>query len=140
MNKNRKVTLKDILVSKVVRNIAIAVYFWMWARTDYKEYYSMIQSAAGGAIEVFYLFLYMRERKYKKEFFDELAERNLNKCNSICYRILVVIMVALAFTAAAVGHTEAFGTDVIGWILVVSLVVVSVVRVVLYSSIDKKGE
>lgn len=140
MNKNRKVTLKDILVSKVVRNIAIAVYFWMWARTDYKEYYSMIQSASGGAIAVFYVFLYMRERKYKKEFFDELAERNLNKCNSICYRILVVIMVALAFTAAAVGHTEAFGTDVIGWILVVSLVVVSVVRVVLYSSIDKKGE
>lgn len=140
MDKNRKVTLKDILVSKVVRNIAIAVYFWMWARTDYKEYYSMIQSATGGAIAVFYMFLYMRERKYKKEFFDELAERNLNKCNSICYRILVVIMVALAFTAAAVGHTEAFGTDVIGWILVVSLVVVSVVRVVLYSIIDKKGE
>lgn len=137
---NKKVTLRDILVSKVVRNIAIAVYFWMWVRTDYKEYYSMIQSAAGGAIAVFYMFLYSRERKYKKEFFDELAERNLNKCNSICYKILVVIMVALAFTAAVVGHTEAFGTDVIGWILVISLVVVSIVRVILYSAIDKKGE
>ena len=66
MNKNRKVTLKDILVSKVVRNIAIAVYLWMWARTDYKEYYSMIQSATGGAIAVFYIFLYMRERKRLK--------------------------------------------------------------------------
>ena len=54
MNKNRKVTLRDILVSKVVRNIAIAVYFWMWARTDYKESYSMIQSSVGAFLAVFY--------------------------------------------------------------------------------------
>ncbi|WP_026667404.1 hypothetical protein [Butyrivibrio sp. AE2005] len=140
MNKNRKVTLRDILVSKVVRNIAIAVYFWMWARTDYKESYSMIQSSVGAFLAVFYYMLYSRERKYKKECFDELAERNLNKCNAICYKIMAVIMVALAFTAAIVGHTEAFGTDVIGWILVISLVVVSIVRVILYSAIDKKGE
>ena len=53
---------------------------------------------------------------------------------------MAVIMVALAFTAATVGHTKAFGTDVIGWILVISLVVVSIVRVILYSVIDKKGE
>ena len=52
MNKDKKVTLKDILVSKVVRNIAIAVYFWMWARTDYKESYSMIQSSVGIVVVV----------------------------------------------------------------------------------------
>ena len=140
MNKNKKVTLKDILIAKVVRNIAIAVYFWMWVRTDFKESYVMFQSSFGAFLAIFYLGLYKREKKYNKEFFDELAERNLNKCNAICYKIMAVIMVALAFTAAIVGHTETFGTDVIGWILVISLVVVSIVRVILYSAIDKKGE
>ena len=140
MNKNTKVTLKDILVAKVVRNIAIAVYFWMWVRTDFKESYVMFQSSFGAFFAIFYLGLYKREKKYNKEFFDELAERNLNKSNSICYKILSVIMVALAFTAAIVGHDEVSRIDVIGWGLVISLVVVSIVRVILYSAIDKKGE
>ena len=140
MNKNTKVTLKDILVAKVVRNIAIAVYFWMWVRTDFKESYVMFQSSFGAFLAIFYLGLYKREKKYNKEFFDELAERNLNKSNSICYKILSVIMVALAFTAAIVGHDEVSRIDVIGWGLVISLVVVSIVRVILYSAIDKKGE
>ena len=81
MNKNKKVTLKDILIAKVVRNIAIAVYFWMWVRTDFKESYVMFQSSFGAFLAIFYLGLYKREKKYNKEFFDELAERNLNKSN-----------------------------------------------------------
>ena len=140
MNKNTKVTLKDILIAKVVRNIASAVYFWMWVRTDFKESYVMFQSSFGAFLAIFYLGLYKREKKYNKEFFDELAERNLNKSNAICYKILSVIMVALAFTAAIVGHDEVSGIYVIGWGLVISLVVVSIVRVILYSAIDKKGE
>ncbi len=50
---------------------------------------------------VFSAFLAVRERKYKKETVDEMAAANLKRCDSICYKITMVLIVCIAF---CVGH------------------------------------
>ena len=41
MNKNKKVTLLELVATKVIYAVLIAVYYWMWARRDWHDYYEM---------------------------------------------------------------------------------------------------
>ena len=41
---NRKVSLKEIVGTKIVYAVFLVFYFWMWVRTDWKEWYPMLQS------------------------------------------------------------------------------------------------
>lgn len=41
----RKVSLREIVADKIVFAILIALYYWMWARNDWHNYYTSIQYA-----------------------------------------------------------------------------------------------
>ena len=84
---NKKVTLRELLGARLVLAICIAVYYWCWARNDWEDYFSSIQQCVAIFAFLFFCFLAVRERKYKKETVDEMAAANLKRCDSICYKI-----------------------------------------------------
>lgn len=132
-----KVTLKEILVSHVIVAVLIAIYYWCWARNDWHEYYVTIQNTIG--IFVFFLFisLSIRMARYKKEVNDEMAITNLRKCDSICFKITIALIVGIGFLSAILRFR--ISPEIIGYMLMGVLVLISIIRVILFCIIDKKG-
>ena len=40
----KKVSLRELVADKIIFAILIAIYYWMWARNDWKDYYTTIQT------------------------------------------------------------------------------------------------
>lgn len=54
---NKKVTLKELLIARIVLAICIAVYYWCWARNGWESYFSSIQTTAAIFAFLFFCFL-----------------------------------------------------------------------------------
>ena len=111
----------------------------MWARTDWKDWYETVQSMLGVFLFSFFTLQMIRISKYKKEGIDEMAEQNLKRCDSICLKLLVGVMVAVAFGAAILGHANVVSTGFIGWAIVLSILALSIIRTVMFVVMDNKG-
>lgn len=136
---NKKVSLKEIVGTKIVYAIILTSYYWMWVRTDWEDWYLTAQYALGGVLIAFFLFQYVRIKNYKKEGVDEMAEQNLKRCDSICLKLFVGVMVVVAFGAAILGQANAVSTGFIGWTIVLSILVLSIIRTVIFVVMDSKG-
>ena len=132
-----KVTLKEILVSYIIVATLIAIYYWCWARNGWQEYYVSIQNTVG--IVAFFVFvsLSIRMTKYKREVNDEMAIANLRKSDSICLRIIIALIVCIGFLSAILRFR--ISSEIIGYMLMGVLVFISIIRVILFCIIDKKG-
>lgn len=133
----KKVTLKEILASHIVVAILIAIYYWCWARNDWKDYYITIQNTVGILALFIFIEVSIRISKYKKEINDEMAFANLRKCDSICLKILGGLVIFTAFLSAILRFE--ISSEIIGYILIGIIVFISVARAILFSIIDKKG-
>lgn len=133
----KKVSLYELVADKIVFAILIAVYYWMWARNDWKDSYMTIQTIV--VIFSFYYFVSRsrRLRKCKKETPDEMVEANLKRCDSICLKISVGALVLLSFVCAVGRFT--LTTEVIGYCMVGVLIVLAVTRTVIFYLMDQKG-
>jgi len=136
---NKKVSLKEIVGTKVIFAVMMALYYWMWARTDWKDYYQTIQNTIGIFLIVFFLIQAERIRKYKKEGVDEMAEHNLKRCDAICFKLFIAAMIVTAWVCAIIGHINTVNASVVGWIIILSIVVISVIRTILFVIMDSKG-
>ena len=134
---NKKVTLRELLVSRIVLAICIAVYYWCWARNGWENYFRSIQQCVAIFAFMFFCFLAMRERKYKKETVDEMAAENLKRCDSICYKITMVLIVCIAFLSAILRFT--ISSEIIGYMLIGVLVLTAIVRTAVFCYMDAKG-
>ncbi len=81
----------------------------------------------------------VRVSKYKKEQADELAEQNLRRCDSICLKVFIPAMLITAYMGGILGHVNAISTSVIGWIIVMTIFVLSIFRTILFIVMDTKG-
>ena len=133
----KKVSLRELVADKIVFAILIAVYYWMWARNDWKDYYTTIQIVVYAFSFYYFVSRSIQLRKYKKEDTDEMAEANLRRCDKICLRICVAALVLISFLCA-VGRF-AFTTEIIGYCLVGVLVLLSIIRTIIFYFMDKKG-
>ena len=133
----KKVSLRELVADKIIFAILIAMYYWMWARNDWKDTYTTIQNIV--FIFSFYYFVSraIRVKKYKQEAPDEMAETNLKRCDSICLKISVAVFIIIGFTCA-VGRM-ALTTEFIGYCLMAALVLMAVVRTIIFYLMDKKG-
>lgn len=133
----KKVSLRELVADKIIFAVLLAVYYWMWARNDWKDWYTTIQYVV--AVFTFYYFVSraIRVRKYKKEAPDEMAEANLKRCDAICLKIAAALIVVLGFVCAA--GRFALSTEIIGHGLMGTLVVLAVVRTILFCVMDKEG-
>lgn len=133
-----KVTLKELVGARIILAICIAVYYWCWARNGWENYFVSIQNCVAIFAFWFFCFLAVREKKYKKEVMDEMAVTNLRRCDSICYKMLIVSIVCIGFLSAILRFT--ISSEVIGYMLMGILVLVSIIRMVLFCYMDAKGE
>lgn len=133
----KKVSLRELVADKIVFAILIAVYYWMWARDDWNDYYTTIQNIVCIFTICYFVSRSIRLRKYKKEIPDEMAEVNLKRCDAICLRISAVALILISFVCAA--GRFALTTEIIGYCLVGVLVLLSVIRTVIFYFMDKKG-
>lgn len=136
---NKKVSLKEIVGTKIVYAIILTSYYWMWARTDWKSWYETVQYALAVFLFSFFVIQMIRISKYKKEGVDEMAEQNLKRCDAICLKIFVGVMVVVAFLAAILGHINAVSTGTIGWVIILSILTLSVIRTIMFIIMDSKG-
>ncbi len=132
-----KVTLKEILASHIIIAILIAIYYWCWARNDWKGYYVTIQNTIGILAFFFFIAESIRMSKYKKEVNDEMAIANLRKSASICFKILVMLIIFIAFLSAILRFE--ISSEIIGYVLMGVIVFISIARVILFNIIEKKG-
>lgn len=134
---NKKVTMRELVGVRIVLAVCIAVYYWCWARNDWHDYYTTITNVVAAFVIWFFVFLASRERKYKKEVADELVVANLRRCDSICYKITMMLIVCVGFLSAILRF--AISSEVIGYMLMSILVLMSIVRTILFCYMDKKG-
>ena len=134
---NRKVTLTELLIARIVLAICIALYYWCWARNGRESYFSSIQTTIAIFAFLFFCFLGVRERKYKKEVVDEMAAVNLKRCDSVCYKITMVLIVCIGFLSAILRFD--ISPEAIGYLLMGVLVLTSIIRTILFCYMDAKG-
>lgn len=131
----KKVTLRELVATKIVYALLLVTYYWMWARRDWHDYYSWIQYAVAAFTIVFFLLQSDRVRKYKKEESDELSELNLKKVDVICFKIAIALLIGAAFLGAA----EVVSGIVLGYIIMFWVLGISIVRTILFYLMDVKG-
>ena len=54
----KKVSLRELVADKIIFSILIAMYYWMWARNDWKDYYTTVQNVIF-AFSFYYLSSYI---------------------------------------------------------------------------------
>lgn len=137
--RNKKVTLTEIVATKIVYALIMVIFYWMWARTDWQDYYLKIQSALSVYLITFFLVQASRIKKYKKEGIDEMDEHNLKRCDSICYKLFIAIMVVTAWACAVIGHINILSTELIGWVIVLSILALTIIRTIIFMIMDRRG-
>lgn len=132
----KKVSLRESVADKIVFAVLLTVYYWMWARNDWKDYYATIQNIV--YVFSFYYFVSrsVRLKKYKKETPDEMTEVNLKRCDSICLKISIAALILMSFICA-VGRF-ALTSETIGYCLAGILVLIAVIRTVIFYIMDKR--
>ena len=96
----KKVTLLELVATKIIYAVLLALYYWMFARRDWHDYYSTIQNVVAIITIFFFVYQYVRIKKYKQEITDELATQNLKRTDSICIKIFSVAVIITAFMGA----------------------------------------
>ncbi|WP_304418298.1 hypothetical protein [Faecalibaculum rodentium] len=137
---HKPVSLKELVGTQIIFPIMLVSCYWMWAGTDWQDWYPILQFVLGGFLFVFFILLCLRMEKYKKESVDELAERNLKRADSICLKIIVAAMTGIAWACVIMGHIHNFDTAVIGWAIVLCILALAVIRTILFVLFDSRGQ
>ena len=133
----RKLSLREIVADKIVFAILIALYYWMWARNDWHNYYTSIQHAVFAFTFFYFISRASRLKKYKQELPDEMSEANLKRCDALCLKIGAAAIIVLSFVCA-VGRLS-ITTDLIGYCLMGILIALAIIRTILFYIMDTKG-
>ena len=135
----KKVSILEIVATKIVIALLVAGYYWMWSRSDWMPEYRQYSAYFGGFLFLILLAHYLRVHKYKKECFDELAIKTLHKCDVICLKVLTVLMVIVAYAGGILGHVNAISTAMMGWLIIGSIIAIAMLRTMLFLILNSKG-
>lgn len=130
-----KVTLKEMVATKIIYAALLLCYYWMWARRDWHDYYMTIQNMVVVFTVVFFALQAYRVHMYSKEEKDELAIQNLRRTDAIALKIMVAATIAIAFACAVTLISGA----VAGYVLIGMILVLSIIRFIIFWIMDSKG-
>ena len=130
-----KVTLKEIVGTKIVYAALLVCYYWMWARRDWHTYYETIQNTVFIFTIVFFALRASRVHKYSKEEKDELAIQNLRRTDAIGLKIMIAAGIFIAFACAV----KAIDGSTAGYALVGTILILTVIRFIIFCVMDSKG-
>ena len=136
---NNKVSIREVVATKIIIAILIAGYYWLWSRSDYQPEYQQFSSYWGFILFLMLIVHYFRVKKYKKEYFDEFAEKNLHRCDSICLKIFCVLMVIIAYLGGILGHVNGISTALMGWLIIGTVITITILRTIMFIIMDSKG-
>ena len=134
-----KVSIREVVATKIIIAILIAGYYWLWSRSDYQPEYQQFSSYWGIILFLMLIVHYFRVKKYKKEYFDEFAEKNLHRCDSICLKIFCVLMVIIAYLGGILGHVNGISTALMGWLIIGTVIIITILRTIMFIIMDSKG-
>ncbi|MCW6679035.1 hypothetical protein NH286_07685 [Anaerococcus sp. NML200574] len=134
-----KVSILEVVATKIIIAILIAGYYWLWSRSDYQPEYQQFSSYWGFILFLMLIVHYFRVKKYKKEYFDEFAEKNLHRCDSICLKIFCVLMVIIAYLGGILGHVNGISTALMGWLIIGTVITITILRTIMFIIMDSKG-
>ena len=66
-----------------------------------------------------------------------MAAANMKRCESVCYKITMVLIVCIGFLSAVFRFS--MSPEVIGYLLMGVLVLTSIIRTILFCYMDVKG-
>ena len=130
-----KITLKELVGTKIIYAVLLVCYYWMWARRDWHSCYEVIQHSVAIFTIVFFALQAVRIHRYSKEEKDELAIQNLRRTDAIGLKLMVAAAIIIAF-ACAVG---AIGGPAAGYGLLGMILVLSVLRFILFCGMYQRG-
>lgn len=130
-----KVTLRELVGTKIIYAVLLVCYYWMWARRDWHSYYETIQNTVVVFTFVFFLLQADRIRRYKKEEKDEMAIQNLQRADAVILKIMIGATIVIAF-ACAVAFIDAAAA---GYALVGMILAVTILRFIIFCVMDSKG-
>ena len=110
-----KVTLKELVGTKIIYALLLVGYYWMWARRDWHDYYDVIQHVVIIFTIIFAALQASRLRRYRKEEKDQPAIETLRRIDAIGLKLMVAAAIIIAFACAAAGY------GLVGMILVLSV-------------------
>ena len=128
----KKVSLKELVGTKIIYAGLIAAYYWMWARQDWHNYYDAIQNAVFLFTILFFILQASRIRRYSKEEKDQQAIQTLRRIEAILLRVLTAAAVAIAFACAV----TFFDGRMAGYALVGTIFALTVLRTILFCVMD----
>ena len=134
-----KVSIREVVATKIIIAILIAGYYWLWSRSDYQPEYQQFSSYWGFLLFSILIVHYFRVKKYKKEYFDEFAETNLHRCDAICLKVFCVLMVIIAYLGGILGHVNAISTALMGWLIIGTVIAITILRTIMFIIMDSKG-
>lgn len=127
-----KVTLKELVGTRMIYAALLVCYYWMWARRDWHDYYMIIQYVVCGFTILFFAMQANRIRKYSKEERDEMAIQNLRRTDAISLKIMTAAAVVIAFACGL----ECIDGRMAGYALVGMIFVLTVVRFITFCEMD----
>lgn len=130
-----KVTLKEIVGTNIIYAVLLILYYWMWARREWQNYYSTIQNMILVFTVIFFSLQAGRVHKYSKEEKDELAIQNLRRTDAIALKIIVAAIVIIAFACAV----TSIDGRIAGYALMGMILVLAVIRFIMFCVMDNKG-
>lgn len=130
-----KVTLRELVGTKIIYAMLLVCYYWMWARRDWQDYYTTVQNIVFVFTISFFAMQAGRIHRYHKEERDELAIQNLHRTDAVGYKIMTAATAVIAFACAV---TFIDGTTA-GYALVGMIFVSVVIRFILFCIMDSKG-
>ena len=128
----KKVSLKELVGTKIIYAGLIAAYYWMWARQDWHNYYDAIQNAVFLFTILFFILQASRIRRYSKEEKDRQAIQTLRRTDAIRLKVLAAAAVAIAFACAV----TFFDGRMAGYALVGTIFALTVLRTILFCVMD----
>lgn len=128
----KKVSLKELVGTKIIYAGLIAAYYWMWARQDWHNYYDAIQNAVFLFTILFFILQASRIRRYSKEEKDRQAIQTLRRTDAILLKVLAAAAVAIAFACAV----TFFDGRMAGYALVGTIFALTVLRTILFCVMD----
>lgn len=130
-----KVTLRELVGTKIIYAVLLVCYYWMWARRDWHDYYDTIQNTVFVFTILFFALQADRIRRYKKEEKDEMAVQNLQRADAISLKIMIAAVTVIAFACAV----SIIDGRMAGYALVGTILVLTVLRSIIFCVMDSKG-
>lgn len=130
---NKKISLRTWMIIKILPAILLFSYYWMFARNDYSSLYEVIQNSLAGLTGIFFAFQFFYGKKI--EIIDEFTKEILYKTDSLCLKICYTLLVIISFVSVIF---ELSGI-IIGYLVVGTILLLTIIRAISFCIIDSKG-